>query len=272
MNYQVTKNNGELEDFDKDKLRLSLIFSGASQAKADRIIKQIETSIKPNSSTKKIFKEAHRLLKRENRILASRYSLSKAINEMGPEGHIFEKFVCAIFQNLNYQASTNHVLQGRCISHEVDVVAKKQDHTIFCECKFHNRAGLKNDLKTALYIQARALDLKENPLNQLDEFWFVSNTKFTSDAITYAKCCGLKLLGPNFPKRKALVDLAQEAKTYPISSLSQLKKRHVRRLFKKEMTLVKEILSAPQSLKDIGLDEQEIGLVLNEARLLCEDL
>lgn len=43
----------------------------------------------------------------------------------GPEGYPFEKYVARLLAKMGYAARTNIVARGRCISHELDVVAER---------------------------------------------------------------------------------------------------------------------------------------------------
>jgi hypothetical protein len=265
---EVKKSTGVFEKFDEAKLYKSLMFAGASEKQAKKIVDTVKSKVPEGASTRKVFNQAFRLLKKESKVLASQYSLIKSVQELGPDGYLFEKFMCGIFQAMGYQASTNSFARGKCVKHEIDILAKKPNKRIFCECKFHNHPGYKNDLKTALYVQARHMDLRENPENQLTEFWLISNTKFTKDAIDYAECSGLKLLGPNYPTRKALADMAKKYKVHPITCLTSLRKADAKILMKKKVVLTKELLANPKLLDDLRLTKEQSDQILIEARNL----
>jgi len=134
-------------------------------------------------------------------VAATHYSLKKSLQELGPTGFEFEIFVAKYFGAIGYETIVGVQKQGKYVSHEVDVVAKLQDKFSYVECKFHNDSGKKNDIQIALYVKARWDDLKDGQKGKLiKDFYLVSNTAFTSDAITYAKGVGLKLLGINAPE------------------------------------------------------------------------
>lgn len=190
--------------------------------------------------------------------------MTKAISELGPDGFNFEKFITTVFRGLGFKSSSNHIVKGRCVSHEIDVIARKGKQVIYSECKFHNSPSTKNDLKVALYVSARYLDLAQNPENELTEFWLISNTKFSKDAIQYSECAGLTLLGPNYPARNALADIAKKTKVYPVTALTTLKKAQARLLIKNGIVLSYEIQNKPDALESIGLDTETIKNVLIE--------
>lgn len=265
---KIKKSSGEFELFNEDKLYRSLVIAGASEKQARRIVSQVKKKVPEGSSTRKIFSHAFRLLKKESKLLASHYSLSKSIHELGPDGFLFEKYICALFHSMGYEASTNHYLSGKCVKHEIDILAKKNNETIYCECKFHNHPSYKNDLKTALYVQARHEDIKSNPDNNLSEFWLISNTKFSTDAIDYSECAGLKILGPNYPHKEALGDLSKRFHVYPITCLTSLKKIYVKSLLKDGIILTKELIDSPKLLDKLNLPYEEKEKTLTEIKTL----
>ena len=56
--------------------------------------------------------------------------MPKAIHELGPDGYHFEQFIAAIFKAQGYKISTNNIIKGRCVKHELDVIAKKNNKNI----------------------------------------------------------------------------------------------------------------------------------------------
>jgi hypothetical protein len=60
---------------------------------------------------------------------------------------------------MGYTVAYNRFLQGRCVQHEIDIIAERDGRRLFAECKFHNRATYRNDVKLPLYLRARSLDL-----------------------------------------------------------------------------------------------------------------
>jgi len=112
---------------------------------------------------------------------------------------------------------TDQTVLGKCIPHEVDVVAYNDKELIFCEAKYHNELGTKSDVKVALYIKARFDDLKHgtfdygSPGRALTEGLLITNTKFSTTAIQYGKCENLRMIGWNYPEKGNLRDLIMES-------------------------------------------------------------
>src|SRR5205085_12654308 len=105
---------------------------------------------------------------------------------LGPTGYPFEDFIARILQSFGYSTKVRQFLMGKCVSHEIDIVAEKSGKSCMIEAKFHNNPGIRSEIHVALYTQARFQDVKLR--NTLDSAWLVTNTKTTVDANTYALC------------------------------------------------------------------------------------
>jgi hypothetical protein len=265
---QILKNSGCYENFSFEKLFSSLKKSGISDEYARSIAKKLQEKCPNEFTSKEIFKQAYKLLKKEDRILATKYSMTKAISDLGPDGYHFERFIKELFTNMGYAAKTNHFEHGRCIRHEIDVLAISEKEQIYCECKFHNNQNTKNDLKVALYVNARYRDIVENTENKITAFWLISNTKFTKDAVQYSNCAGLTLLGPNTPNESSLSNLAIKFKVFPVGSLTSLKKKDAKILIKNNTILIRDIYDSPKSLDILNIEQKTKDLILKEIKVL----
>jgi hypothetical protein len=49
-----------------------------------------------------------------------------------------------------YQTVTNLILSGKCVSHEIDVLIKKDNELAMVECKFHSARENKSNVKVPL--------------------------------------------------------------------------------------------------------------------------
>ncbi len=83
----VRKSTGQMQPFSSEKLKESLMRSGADQAHIDIIIADIEGWIYEGISTKAIYTRAFALLKKKTLGVAARYKFKKAMMELGPTGH-----------------------------------------------------------------------------------------------------------------------------------------------------------------------------------------
>jgi len=267
----IKKADGTIEPFSREKLYRSLSMTGASPALIDRVIERVQKKISPGITTRKLYRMAYQCLQKEGRYLAARYSLKRAVMSLGPSGYPFEKFVGALLEKQGYETQVGVVLHGACVTHEVDVVAVKGNHRRLVECKYHNHEGIKCDVKIPLYIHARSLDLKNNsPDALIHEFWLVTNTKFTADAIQYGECVGLKLLSWDYPEGKSLKLMIEKEEVHPITCLTTLKRNQKKKLLNENVVLCHEIIENPDLLREIGLKEAQIKRVVKEVTELIE--
>jgi hypothetical protein len=208
-NVYITKSSGEREVFNPSKLEQSLLNSGATSDVARSVVEHISREIEDGMSTSMIYDHAFYLVGKKMKPVAARYSLRRALGDLGPSGFPFEKFMASVFKMYGYEAENNQFIKGHCAEHEVDLVAWNENKLLMAEAKFHNQIGLKSDLKVALYVKARFDDLRNidffyGKKRRLDEGWLITNTKFTDRAISYASCAGLRLMGWNYPPENNL--------------------------------------------------------------------
>jgi hypothetical protein len=196
--------------------------------------------------------------------------------DMGPEGFVFEKYIARILKEYGYTTEVGQIINGYCVEHEVDVVAKKEDRIYLVECKYHNSPGIKSDIKTALYIHSRFLDIekgyrvKNNDSHTHFEAWLVTNTRCTSDALKYADCVGLKVLAWYCPKIKNLQYFIETKKLYPISILSTITRKHKEKLFDSDIITIKELGSCnvDNLARLISVNQLQASRILNEVSLI----
>ncbi len=270
----IIKSTGEKARFSFEKLRGSLLRSGADNATIDEIVNVVRDELYHGISTKEIYNRSFALLKKKKSTYASRYKLKKAIYELGPTGFPFEHFVGAILHYSGYKISINNYIPGKCVTHEVDVVAKKNDTTILIECKFHSDPGYKCDVKVPLYINSRFKDImmsfkghdKDNAPN---ECWVVTNTRFTKDARTYGNCVGLKLMSWDYPKDDGLKDRIDRLGLYPITVSTLLTNREKQFLLSRDVVLCRQLIHDHFYLDHLGVSDSRKDRILNEVKILC---
>jgi len=273
---KIVKHSGDIVDFDLLKLKKSLLKSGANKAVVDTILQTINKEIYEGISTKQIYKMAFGLLKKASNSHAARYNLKEAIRLLGPAGFFFEKYIARIFASEHYQTKTNLTLQGKCVSHEIDVLIKIDKVISMVECKFHMGKDANSDVKVPMYILSRFNDLKDKQhtifsgKESISKCWIVTNNRFTADAIAFAKCSGLNLLSWNYPENNNISTKNADSNLYPITCLTTLSLAEKDRLLVLDLILVKEILHNSECLEKIGLSSNRIKNVLKEASELCE--
>ena len=270
----VKKNSGKLEIFEKQKLEKSLKNSGASNQEIKTIIKSIYPIIYEGISSDVIYSKAYFLLKKLNNTSASKYSLKRAIFDLGPTGYPFEKLVGALLRQKGYTTKVNVILQGISISHEIDILAEKDGNTYAIECKFHSSPKTVCNVKIPLYINSRFLDIQKKwsssgKTTQLKQGWLVTNTRFTQDAIDYAKSVNLTLFSWDYPKNNGIIKNIDTFGLYPITVLTSLKRNEKLQLIKNNVILVKEIVENHEVLKDLNITYHNALKIVEEAEKLC---
>lgn len=271
----IIKASGEKVKFSLDKLRSSLFRTGAEEELVARILDKVRDELYQGISTKEIYNRAFALLKKQKSHLASKYKLKKAIYELGPTGFPFEQFISAVLKYSGYKTQTGKVVQGKCVSHEIDVIAKKKSETTIIECKFHSEQGLKCNVKIPLYINSRYQDVKAhwNGKRKNDDLisagWVVTNTRFTADALQYGRCCGLYLLSWDFPKNNGLKDRIDRLGLYPITVSTLLTNREKQFLLSRDVVLCRELIGDSFYLDHLGVSDTRKEKILNEITLLC---
>jgi hypothetical protein len=271
---EIIKAGGEVEIFSGDKLEESLRRAGAGVHTAERIRRTIEGSIGSQVGSKEIFTRAFAMLRQSTRAAAARYSLRRALFELGPTGHPFEDFVAQIFQSEGWNVEWRKTIPGKCVNHEVDVYATRNGEYLAAELKYHNDPSYKTDVKTALYVKARFDDIwscdpaTENH-SRIDHGFLVTNTKFTSQAIQYSKCAGMQLLGWSYPHEGNLYDRIVASGLYPITALTLLRKAEKRLLIDKGIVTCEQLTKNREALRELSIPANRIGAIIAETQNLC---
>src|SRR6185369_3718945 len=267
----IVKADGGNEPFDPGRLATSLMRAGAGTYAAERIAATIMQTIVPGMSSKEVYSRAFALLRKESRPVAARYALRRALLELGPTGHPFEDFISHLFRAQGWQVETRKMIRGACVSHEVDFYASHPDQKthIAAELKYHNDPNYKTDLKVALYVKSRFDDIFScDPKVRacpIDRGLLVTNTKFTSEAIAYAECAGVELLGWGYPVNNSLFMQMTHAKVYPITALTGLSRAEKNLLLEARTVAVDQLIADRKLLDILHLPAEQVGEVLAEA-------
>lgn len=264
-NFQVQTASGKKAFFSAAKVASSLRRSGASEEVIQEILEHIQADLYEGITTKEIFKKAFGILRKKNRLSASKYKLKKALFELGPTGFPFERFVAAVFSHLGYHVEVGKKVEGKCVAHEIDVIAVKDHLKIFMECKFHSLQAQNCNVKVPLYIHSRYKDIWGLINDQNDnnffrtESWIITNTRFTSEALAYGKCANLTLISWDTPKGSSLKELIDNTGLYPITVSTLLSQREKQFLLSRDIVLCRDLIN-----DDVFLDQLEISEVRKE--------
>lgn len=271
---QITKSSGAVVPFEAAKLKASLLRAGASKELSETIAKRVKGMLYPEIPTVEIYRKAYELLREQNECHAGRYKLKQALLELGPSGFPFERFVGALMQFQGFDVEFDLILPGKCVRHELDVVAKRGQETRLIECKYHQQRGQKSDVKVSLYIHARFMDLDSQLQSHHPqaaphfEGWLITNTRFSDDAATYGHCAGMNLVAWDFPKVGSLKELIEQSGMYPITCLGTLTPDEKVELLDQNIVLCQELHRHVHELERVGLSNVRIEKVLEEAMMI----
>lgn len=273
---QVKKNSGITEKYQSEKLLQSIENVGLSEKDAKEVVKEIERrQAHVNISTRKLHYDTFRLIRKRSNAAAARYNLKKAVSELGPSGYPFERFFGEILKELGYKVQVGIHIEGDCLSHEIDVLADKEDVRLMVECKFKNRQHHKIDTQTTLYVQARFQDLSKKwffteGITDNHRVCIATNTGFTTDAMKYGKCMNMLLISWDYPNTKQnLKHLIEDTGMYPLTCLTTLTKNEKQALLKKNYVLVKDLQHTIQAFDNLSITNRRLNKINKEINALC---
>src|SRR3990167_559394 len=263
----VLKATGELQPFNEEKLRLSIQRAGIPDSLQNEVVSHIKSKLYENIPTSEIYKHVSEFLgKSPMPYSRAKYSLKQAIMDFGPTGFPFEDYVSELLKADGYQTKVMQILQGRCITHEIDVIAEKNNIKLMIECKFHGDPGIKCHVHVSLYSKARFDDIKEK--NQLNDAWVITNTKLTDEALDYALCNNMKIIGWDYPKGQGLQDIIEKHKLYPITTLSNISNAQKQQLMNNHIVLARDICKNPSSFDILGLPKGKANSIVSECQFV----
>ncbi len=271
----IIKYSGEVEAFNIEKLKRSLRHSKASEQLVLEIAEEVQKQLTEGMTTKRIYEIAYAILKQKSKSGSARYKLKKAIMEFGPTGYPFEKYIGKILEYEGFNTAVGVVMQGHCVTHEVDVTAVKAKEHYLVECKFHSDQGRNCNVKIPLYIQSRFKDLETQWLKQKDHSlkfhkgWVYTNTRFSADAIQFGECAGLGLVSWDYPEQNSLKSKIDRSRLYPVTALPLLSKQDKQNILNKGIVLCREICDNPELINDLAMATSKKKRILKEANELC---
>ncbi|MBI9059317.1 MAG: restriction endonuclease [Labilibaculum sp.] len=271
----IQKASGEEEPFILDKLARSLRKAGADSKSIEKILIDIEEWVYTGVTTKQIYSRAFSLLRREKKSFAMRYRLKQAIIELGPTGYPFEQFIGQLFKKQGYKIEVGVVVDGYCVTHEMDVIATQDHMQHLVECKYHKDQGKHVSVQVPLYVRSRVNDIidkrKEIPkYSELSfEGWIVTNTRFSEDSIKYGTCSGLNLLAWDYPHDKGLKEIVEDLRLYPVTILHHLTKKKKQELLNKGIVTCFQLKEDLNALNSILLNDRKQKLIKEELFEIC---
>lgn len=276
--HKIVKASGEEENYDESKVIQSLAKSGLSVDVASQALDYLKRHLKEGLTTRDIYQHLSAYLK-DNATRDNYYNfgLKRSIMALGPSGHPFERLVGDLLESQGYDTSVSVVISGKCVTHEIDVIAVKGNQTFFIECKYHNAPGVKSDVQVALYTYARFLDIETEMKKRFGEEkdfhpWIMTNTKLTYDAIDYAICNKIEVTTWGYPKKDNLHDMLLAANIHPVTVIESIPKNKLQQLLDQDIVTCNRLKHAIQNNTIQGiLTVPEIAAVISDLKHICKD-
>ncbi len=271
----VIKKDGQKEFFDEEKFCNNLLKLGLDKEETLKICKRLIDKLPDEIRSDELYKLTLKELQKLDLALATRYNLKQAIYRLGPTGYPFERYVGKILAHYGFETFINVWIDGKCLSYEIDVLAIKNGERYIIECKYHQKSGTKSDLKTALYVFGRYLDIKEKYPDLKP--WLFTNTKITSEAIIFAECRNIKVTAWKYPKNESLENLIETKFLYPITVLTRGNPQIFKKLIEANVILLQDFLlySIEEIAQKSGVRLEIIKKLKEEAEVLqsfCEKI
>lgn len=265
----IVKASNEVEQFKDEKILQSIKRTGIPHELQQAVLAHVQNKLYDNITSQEIYKYVAEFLDKSAYPYAkTKYALKQAIMDLGPTGYPFEDFVSEILNTLGYTTQVRQYLSGKCVTHEVDVIAKKDNEAVLVEAKFHNSNTTRSDVHVPMYTKARFDDVKDK--YNLNQAWVVTNTKVTVDAITFAQCVGMKIISWSYPEGSSLRDLIENAGLHPITILTTIPNAYKAKLLEKHIVRCKSIHENPGILSILALSDEEKRNVLAEIEFVCK--
>lgn len=264
----VVKSDGNQEVFSEEKVLNSIKRAGISHDLQQKVLSHIKEKLFEGITTSEIHNHIKEFLRTSTTPhLVVKYDLKRSIMELGPTGYPFEDYVAKLLTYQGYTTKTRTIVRGKCISHEIDVIAEKNGKTMMVEAKFHNTTGVRTDVHVALYTQARFRDAREK--NHFDNVCLITNTQITSDAIAYGQCMGMEIVSWNYPEKGSIRDWIESMALYPITALTMLSNSQKAQLMQKNIVLCQDLCKNKHVLDALELSQQQKDEILSEANFAC---
>lgn len=272
----IVKASGTKEPFSEEKIVRSLARSGLSLDTTSQAVDYVKSHLQPDISTSAIYGHVASFLQKNAPIENYfNYGLKRAVMAMGPTGHPFEILVSDLLRQDNFKTEVSVVTQGKCVTHEIDVIAQKGEEKYFIECKYHNTPGYKTDIQVALYSYSRFLDVDNAQKlngNSKNFPWLITNTKVTSEVASYSNCVGLKITTWTTPQGQGLQDLIQASGLHPVTLLYDISSIKVGDLLDRGIVTCSRLKTAilNNEVSDI-LSKDETDFVLKNIAKICKN-
>jgi len=267
----IVKSTGAKVPFDIAKIAGTLRRIGAKEDLVSHVTQKVAAQIRHNMTTREVYRIVRTELRKESRCIAHRFNLRDGLLRLGPAGFKFEKYVAAILEAYQYAAETpRDDIKGKCVQHEVDVVATKDGRRVLIEAKFRNKFNDPVTLKDAMSTWARWVDLNDGATAarpRFDEVWIVTNGRFSDRAEAFGSCRGVRMIDWN-SKDHSLARMVDHNILYPVTVLDGLKQWELEKFSEKGLMLCRQMSKKlPRQLaQSTGITETRAQSIIDRCR------
>jgi hypothetical protein len=270
----VIKADGTREEFSKWKVMRTCMRMGASQEAAQTIADEIESRLYDGISTRRILQMIYRRLKKHRPVMKLQIDLRRSLSLLrsAPD---FERYIQLLLAEHGYTVTSNQIIRGRCVEHEVDAVATKNGKTCIVEVKHHYKYHTPTSLDVSRISRAVFEDITEghqlghNNL-KIDYAMIVCNTKLSEHAKKYADCRGISHISWSSPPNHDLQTMIEEKKLYPITILKGLSATTRNRLTSNGIILLKQLTEKNMLglRRQTGIRKQKLAPLVDSAKAI----
>jgi len=244
----------------------------ATPERAQLVAGKVEEKAYDGITTKKILHLIFQHLSKHEPELKYQIDLREAVAKLRSKPD-FEIFVGMLFQEYGYRVLMNQIINGRCVDHEIDVIAVKGPEVMYVEVKHHREHHTFTGLDIFLRANSTFEDLKSgygkgNNMLEFTRAMVICNTKISDLAMRYAKCQGIGYIGWRAPEDRGLEQMIEGKKMYPVTLLKELSPTVEAKLGDVGIVLLKQLAvkDVKALAKSAGLERNVIWELVAEAK------
>jgi len=268
----VTKFDGRTQPFNRGKIISTCLRMGISHHQSSEIAGRIEKEATDGITTKEILRKIFLYAKKYRPEIKDRTDLRGALAALRSKPD-FEMFVSFILKEYGYEVQTNQIVSGKCVDHEIDVIAKKGNEILLVEVKHHEQYHTYTGLPVFLEVRSELEDLmegykiKKNRIN-FTKALIVCNTKISEHAERYAVCRDMGYISWKLPRERNLEQVIEDGKLYPITLLKGMDMMTQDRLISKGIVLLKQLVQMNENelAKKTGIEQSKIKNLVRKAK------
>jgi hypothetical protein len=252
----VTKFDGTRQSYEREKVIRTCIKLHATKELAENAADKVESRLYNGIPTREILRMIYRYLAEDRPQTKYELDLRHAICLLRSKPD-FEQYVSRLLATCGYNVVGPQIIRGRCVEHEIDDVARKDNETVYVEVKHHSFPHTFTGLD--IFLQARATfeDLVngyEAGYNKIpfNKPMVICNTKLSDHAKRYASCAQIDHISWQSPQENSLEKLIEEKQLYPVTVMKALDSETQAKLGDAGIILLQELIeSDPAKLSEM---------------------